>query len=247
MRSPLPLAATLALAACSKEATPATAITVAAAADLSLALPKVGEAFRKKTGQPVTFSFGASGMLAKQIAEGAPFDLFAAANVELVDNVIRSGACDGTTKASYARGRVVLAWRAGAPAPTSLAELALARWKRIAIAKPETAPYGRAAVEALRAAGIYDQVKDRLIIGENVRHALQIVESGNADLALTSLALVGTNATLGHLVIDERLHQPIEQALVVCQKGPRTSGGRAFAEYLRSDEAKQILSGFGFQ
>jgi molybdate transport system substrate-binding protein len=138
-------------------------VTIAAAADLTAAFGELGTAFAAKTGVKPTFTFGSTGLLAKQLDQGAPFDVFAAANVSFTEQVVKSGACDGATKAMYARGRVVVWWRNGASAapPASLSELSDSRFVHVAIANPEHAPYGRAAEEALGHAGALEAVKPR--------------------------------------------------------------------------------------
>ena len=164
------------LAGCGKKDHAANApIKVAAAADLAFAFKEVGDAFTKKTGKQVKFTFGSTGNLAKQIAEGAPYDVLAAANVSFVDDVVKAGACDAATKAMYARGRIVV-WTKG-PA-TELAQLADAKFVKIAIANPEHAPYGKAAKQALEKAGIWDQVQPRLVLGENVQATMQYAKNG---------------------------------------------------------------------
>src|SRR5262249_12792818 len=145
-------------------------VRVAAAADLSDAFNELGETFSREKGQRVEFVFGASGLLAKQLKEGAPFDLFAAANIAYVDEAVASGACDDGSNRKYARGHIAVFLREGGVSPPiSLEDLADPRFRRIAIANPDHAPYGIAAREALANAGILDKVKDRLVFGENVR------------------------------------------------------------------------------
>ena len=131
---------------------------MAAASDLTRAFEDLGKAFENKTHITPVFTFGSSGLLAKQIEQGAPFYLFAAANKEYADEVVASGRCDAGTLRPYARGRIVVWCPSGVQAPTKLADLADPRFKRIAIANPEHAPYGRAAKQALEKEGIWDKV-----------------------------------------------------------------------------------------
>src|ERR1044071_3039862 len=162
------------------------ALKVAAASDLTFAFKDLGAAYEKKTGQKVEFSFGSTGLLAKQLAEGAPFDVFAAANVSFIDDVVKAGACDASTKSDYAIGRLAM-WAPNDPKvapPATLNDLTDKRFVKIAIANPEHAPYGKAAVEAMTAAGIYDAVKSKLVYGENVSQTLQFAQSGNAEVAM---------------------------------------------------------------
>lgn len=223
---------------------------VAAAASLAPAFEELGLLFEEETGQRVVFSFGSTGLLAKQLEGGAPFDLFAAANVAFVDAVIAAGACDEQTKAAFAHGRLAIWSRDAARAPNALAQLADPVWRTIAIAQPEHAPYGRAAREALAAAGVLDAVEARLVFGANVRQTLQFAETGNADVALVSLSLVVV-AREGEprgawALVDDALHAPIEQALVVCDGGAQAEGGAAFARLIGSPRGREVMRRYGF-
>jgi molybdate transport system substrate-binding protein len=222
-------------------------IRVAAAADLTLAFEELGRAFEARTGQGVTFSFGSTGLLAKQIAQGAPFDLFAAANVSFVDDVVVAGACDGSTKAPYARGRIAIWTRRDLVAPAqSLEDLADVRFQRIAIAHPEHAPYGQAARDALTNVGIWNAIEPRLVYGENVRHTLQLAQTGNVEAAVVALALVVGDDANPWLHIDEHHHRPIDQALVVCDRGQNRVGGQAFADFVDSETGRTVMRRYGF-
>jgi molybdate transport system substrate-binding protein len=219
-------------------------LQIAAASDLSIAFKEVGQAFEKQTGHKVTFSFGSTGTLAKQLAEGAPFDLFAAANESFLKIPIEAGACDPTTEALYARGHIVV-WTKDVPAPKSLTELTDPRFDHIAIANPQTAPYGKAAVEALKSAGVYDQVKPKLVYGSNVQQTLQLAQSGNAAAAIVALSLA--KVTPGNtLAIDESMHQPIDQALIVCNHGQAKEAAKEFAAFLKKGETHAIMKRYGF-
>lgn len=222
-------------------------VRVAAAADLTLAFEELGKLFEARTGQRVALSFGSSGLLAKQLGQGAPFDLFAAANVAFVDQTVERGACDGSTKALYARGRIVVWSRLGGPRIAALTDLRSNEIRRIAIANPDHAPYGKAAREALTRVGVWPAVEAKVVLAENVRQALQFAESGNADVALVALSLVATDSRRGQqLAVDSALHAPIEQTLVVCRHGKNASGARAFAQLVESSEGQQVLERHGF-
>lgn len=222
-------------------------VRVAAAADLTLAFEELGRAFERHAGERVVFSFGATGLLAKQLREGAPFDVFAAANTAFVDEVVNAGACDGTTQRPYARGHLVVWTRKGGVAPpTTLAELGDARFKRIAIANPDHAPYGMAAKQALETLGLWDTLKPRLVLGENVRQALQFAETGNVEAAIVARSLIVLDRDNPTLPIDEGLHRPIDQSLVVCKRGSNREGGDRFAAFVASDEGRGIMRRYGF-
>ncbi|HEX7663993.1 MAG TPA: molybdate ABC transporter substrate-binding protein [Polyangiaceae bacterium] len=236
----------LAVAGCKKEPPPPKKpLKVAAAADLSHAFTDVAEAYRTKTGQEVKLSFGATGLLEKQIAEGAPFDVFAAANVSFVDDAVKAGACFADTKSTYAFGHLVVWAKKGSPVPAQLADLADPAYAKIAIANPDHAPYGKAAKQALERAGVWDKVSSRIVYGENVQQTLAFAESGNAEVALVALSLAiggeGVYAEIGG-------HDPLEQSLVVCKgEGQDASpDGKAFAAFVASPEGRAIMRRYGF-
>jgi molybdate transport system substrate-binding protein len=233
------------VAGCTTKAPDDREIKVAAAADLARAFEEAGKAFEAKSGKKVTLTFGSSGLLAKQIAEGAPFDLFAAANASFADDAVKSGRCRAETKALYARGRIVIWTRKGQAKVGSVAELAEARFAKVAIANPEHAPYGRAAREALEKAGVWEQVKPRLVFGENVAQTLQYAQTGNAEAAIVALSLaIGTDGE--STTIADTEHAPLDQALVVCGSGPRAATAQDFAVFVGSPAGRTIMNRYGF-
>jgi molybdate transport system substrate-binding protein len=236
------------LPGCAKKAPPETRVTVAAAADLTAAFGELGAAFAKSSGVTPTFTFGSTGLLAKQLDQGAPFDVFAAANVSYVDQVTKSGACDPATRSMYARGRLVMWWRNGATVapPKTLADLSDARFVHVSIANPEHAPYGRAAEDALGHAGALEAVKPKLVFGENVQQALQVAETGNADVAIVALSLAIQNEKGAYVSVDPAMHAPIDQAMVVCRHGQGPAIGRRFTEFVASPEGRAVMQHYGF-
>ena len=221
-------------------------ITVAAAADLRLAFGELGEAFEAATGTEVTFSFGSSGQLARQVVNGAPFDVFASADVALVDEVIAAGRADGTTRATYAFGRLAV-YSPTPDGPTTLDALAAPEVTHVAIANPDHAPYGEAAEQALRRAGVYERVRPKLVLGENVADALRLATTGNAEAAVVALSLVTTRTDGAWTPVDQALHDPIEQALVATGVDPsRVDAARAFVAFVTSSEGGRVLQRYGF-
>jgi molybdate transport system substrate-binding protein len=243
----LPALLTLALAACTKTEPPKPTpepIKVAAAADLATAFKEVGEAFEKKTGQKVVFTFGSTGLLAKQVEQGAPFDVFAAANISFVDDVVKAGQCFADTKSLYARGRIVV-WTRDVP-DVKLEQLADAKYHKIAIANPEHAPYGRAAQQALAKVDLWDTVKPRMVYGENVQQALQFAQSGNAEVAIIALSLAVLSGGT-YTMVDPALHAPLDQAMVVCKgSGKADAGARKFTAFVASPEGREVMKKYGF-
>ena len=237
----------LAVPGCKKPPAATQPVIVAAAADLAFAFGDLGPLYEKETGQPVVFSFGSTGILAKQIAEGAPFDAFAAANASFADDAVSSGACLADSRTQYATGRIVVYVPRGAAAvPKALAELTDERFAKIAIANPEHAPYGRAAKEALQRTGVWDSVSSKIVYGENVQQTLQFAQSGNADVAIVALSLaIVTPGTW--TIIPGDLHAPIDQVMVACSHGRAgATSGRRFVDFVRSDAARDVMHKYGF-
>jgi len=238
----------LAAACSSKKDTPANTapkeVHVAAASDLTAAFTEVGAAFEKKTGIKPNFNFSSSGLLAKQVEQGAPLYLFAAANKSFVDQVVKAGKCDAATAQLYSRGRLVM-WAKGGP-PAKITDLVDPKYKRIGIANPDHAPYGKAAKQALEKAGIYDQVKDRLVLGENISATMTYAKEGSVDVAFVALSLaISTDAQM-YSPVELDLHDPLEQTLVVCGKGPEADAARQMADFIVGTDGRAIMERYGF-
>jgi molybdate transport system substrate-binding protein len=195
----------------------------------------------------VIYSFGATANLSKQIENGAPFDALAAADVSHVDGLIAKNLLVAETRAVYTRGRLVL-WR---PADSkaqlnSLEDLAGAQVSKIAVAKPELAPYGQAAVEALRASNLWERVEPKIVYAENVAQAKQFASSGNADAAFLPRSLV--KAGEGQSIeVDARLHQPIDQAIAVVGASAKQDAARKFVAFVLSAEGQALLERYGYE
>ncbi len=221
-------------------------IIVAAASSLTDAFNEMGRRFTEKTGIRVTFSYGATGDLAHQIENGAPFDLFASADAEHTDALIEKKYLQSETRSLFATGRLVL-WRAKGGNGFALPEdVADSRFKRIAIAKPDAAPYGRAAVETLKSLGIWRQVEPKIVYAQTVAQAKQFAATGNADAAFIPLSLV--SAGEGEFVmVDERAHAPITHTITVVKVTKQEGAARLFIEFLMSVEGQTILEAYGYQ
>lgn len=217
-------------------------LLVGAASDLRPAFTELGRRYEQQTGQRITFTFGASGQLAKQLANGAPYALFASASIDYVDEVLAAGVGDRATRAIYAYGRLVV-W--SPDRRIGLSDLDAAAIRTVAIADPEHAPYGKAAVEALRSSGRYRAVQPKLVYGDNVAATQQLAASGNADAAIIarSLALSSGGA---FTPVDPALHRPIAQGLVVTGRGAAAEQARTFIELLNSPTGQRILREDGF-
>jgi molybdate transport system substrate-binding protein len=221
-------------------------IVVAAASNLTDAFEEAGRRFTSRTGVRVVNSFGATADLARQIENGAPFDVYAAADVAHVDALAREGLLTEGTRAVYARGHLVL-WlpRGSSSHVARIEDLADANVSKVALAKPDVAPYGQAAVEALRALNVWPQVEPKIVYAQNVAQAKQFAASGNADAAFLPRALVKDGE--GRIVeVEERLHQPLEQAMAVVRASKKQEAARRFEEFVLSEEGRSILKSYGY-
>ncbi|HEX4420487.1 MAG TPA: molybdate ABC transporter substrate-binding protein [Kofleriaceae bacterium] len=221
-------------------------VRVAAAADLARAFTELATEFKTRTGITLEMEFGSSGLLAKQIEEGAPFSLLAAANISYVDQVIKAGRCDANTARSYARGRIVVWTPNGVTAPASLEELADPRFRKIAIANPEHAPYGRAAKQALQKSGVWPKIADRIVLGDNIQATMLYARNHNADAAIVALSLAVVDDGGTSLPIDPTMHAPLEQAMVVCGTGDDAKAAQQFATFVASKEGREVMTRYGF-
>ena len=222
-------------------------LTVAAAADLTPAFEEIGRAFESTYKTKVVFMFGSTGLLTRQIENGAPVDLFAAANVTYIDQLEQKGLLVPDSKTIYARGRITL-WTPGDSnlRLAGIADLARPEVQRIAIANPDHAPYGLAARQALESAGIWEQVRPKLVYGDNIRQTLQYAETGSVDVAIVALSLSVQSHGRWSL-IPEELHQPLDQGLGIVKTSQHQQPARAFIDFLRGPEGQAIMKKYGFQ
>jgi molybdate transport system substrate-binding protein len=221
-------------------------LTVAAASDLTPAFEEIGREFQLAHKTHVTFIFGSTGMLTRQIENGAPVDLFAAANVSYIDELDQKGLIIPGSRAIYARGRITL-WTSNDSnlRMQSVRDLARPEVMRIAIANPDHAPYGLAARQAFESAGIWEQVKPKLVYADNIRQTLQYAETGNVDVAIVALSL-SMQSHGRWTLIPEELHQPIDQGLGIIKTTRNEPGARAFADFLHDPKAQAIMKKYGF-
>lgn len=225
-------------------------LVVAAASNLRPAFEELGETFQAETGRPVTFSFGSSGQLAQQIVEGAPMDVYAAANADFVDRVLAAGRGDRSTRTTYAVGRLAI-W-----APHD----AWGGWETleavgddpgvdsVAIANPEHAPYGAAARQAFESAGVWGEVQSMAVYAANVADAQRVVASGDADVGVLALSLVLAEDDNGRrTLVPSDLHDPLRQDLVVTADAPgRQDVASQFVTHVTSAAGQAILEAYGF-
>jgi molybdate transport system substrate-binding protein len=226
-------------------------LLVAAAADLSYCIDELGAAFAIEAPQAeLKVSTGASGNFFAQIRNGAPFDVFLSADMAYPRQLAKDGAADGATLTPYALGRIVL-WALDArfDVKQGMAVLKDARVTRIALANPAVAPYGRAARAALQAAGAWQAVQPKLVIGENIAQAVQFVQTGNAQVGIVSLASVVSPRLKGsgsYYLIPDAGMAPIEQGAIVTAHGRAKPLAARFVRFLSSPAARAILQRHGF-
>jgi molybdate transport system substrate-binding protein len=232
-------------------AKPCGTVTVAAASDLSFAMDEIAANFQKATGCTVHLSLGSSGNFLTQIENGAPFDVFFSADIAYPKKLETEGLAAPGSTYLYAIGKIVLWARNDSRVDVSkgFSSLVDSSVRKISIANPEHAPYGRAAEEAMRKAGVYDAVKDRLVLGENISQAAEFVESGNADAGIIALSLAQSPAIKDKgrtWNIPEKLYTPIEQGAIVTRAAPNPQGARQFLDYVKTPAAAALLERYGF-
>jgi molybdate transport system substrate-binding protein len=240
------ISALLSAVACTQE------IRIAAAADLKFAMEELSEQFQKQTGTKVNATYGSSGNFFSQMQNGAPFDLFFSADIEYPRRLEAAGLAEPGTLYEYAVGRIVIWTPPDAKVDVTKQgwkALLDARVKKIAIANPEHAPYGRAAVAALQKAGIYESVKNKLVYGENISQAAQFVQSGNAQAGIVALSLAVSPAMRGgrRWEIPADMHPALEQGAVVLKSATNKEAAHAFLEFVKSTAGRAILVNYGFE
>jgi molybdate transport system substrate-binding protein len=224
-------------------------ITIAAAADLKFAMDEIITLFKKDNpSDEVEVVYGSSGKAYAQIKQAAPYDLFFSADIAFASDLVKSGLAASDVK-PYAIGRIVL-WSASQDASKmTLASLTDPKITRIAIANPKHAPYGKRAEEALRASGLWDKVKSKLVYGENITHTVQFVQTGNAQVGIIALSLAVSPELAskgGYSLIPDKLHKPLEQGFIITKRAAGNALAERFAGYLGSKSARTVMMKYGF-
>jgi molybdate transport system substrate-binding protein len=197
-------------------------------------------------GSTVSISIGSSVNLETQIENGAPFDVFLSADVEQPQKLIHSGKAEANSFFVYAQGILALLVPKKNAEILNLQSLNSERVRKIAIANPEHAPYGRAAVAALKAAKLYDKLQAKIVMGENVAQAAQFVVAGNADAGIVSMSAKGLEGVVAYPV-NPSLYPPIRQGAVLTKAGADNAAAKQFLEFMRSEKAISILQRHGLQ
>jgi molybdate transport system substrate-binding protein len=230
-------------------------ITVAAAADLQFAMQDIAARFQAESGKTVKVIYGSSGNFFQQLQNGAPFDIFFSANLEYPKKLEAAGLADPESYYQYAKGKIVI-WvpknsnlDLSSSASLGLHALLNPSIKKIAIANPQHAPYGQAAVAALQKEHVYDKVRDKLVLGENISQTASFVISGSADVGIValSLALSPNMKDKGHyseIPADE--YPPIEQACVSLSSSKNKESAKQFLSFIKKPEISELLRTYGF-
>ena len=221
-------------------------VDIAAAANLTTVFQHLGPIFERQTGIHPVFSFASTAQLARQIENGAPFDVIAAADAQHVEQLDRKGLLLAGSRVPYAAGVLALWIPPGKTAAANVRDLIAPAFRVIAIAKPELAPYGQAAVETLHRLGIWDRVQPKIVYAENIRMAKQYGATGNADAVFTAYSLVLDEA--GTVIpIDGNLHAEIVQELGITAKARNMEAARKFAAFLLGRDGRAGLRRFGYK
>ena len=221
-------------------------VRVAVAANFASAATEIGELFKETTGHEALHSFGSSGQLYAQIAQGAPYDVFLAADGSYPRRAVQDGLAVADSAFTYATGRLVL-FSADPGRVDGRDSLEAGEFTRLAIANPDLAPYGAAAVEVLEALGVADRLQDRLVRGNNVAQTYQFVITGNAELGFVALAQVIGHEHGSRWLVPPELHSPIAQDAVLLARASGGEAAAAFLAFLRGPAAAAVLTRYGYR
>ena len=223
--------------------------SIAVAANFAAPMRSLVQSFEKNTGHKVVVALGATGQLYAQIKNGAPFDVLLAADDETPKKLESEGLAVSGSRASYAIGRLVLWSKRGELIDAKGEFLSTGRFDRIAIANPKLSPYGLAAVEVIEKLGLTQAIKPKAIEASNITQAHQFVASGNAEIGFVALAQVAEGGKIksgSGWIIPESLHSPIQQDLVLLQRGKTNPAAQQLIEFLRSENAKAVIRSYGY-
>ena len=226
-------------------------VTIAAASDLNFAIKEVIEEYEKQSGNKVKLSLGSSGNFFAQLQQGAPFDLYFSADIGYPRKLEEAGLTVPGSLYRYAVGRVVVWAPKNSPVDVTkgLTVLRESAIRKIAIANPKHAPYGRAAVAAMEHEQVYGDVKDRLVLGENISQAAQFIESGACDVGIIALSLAMAPAMKSagnYWEIPADHHAPLEQGAVIMKLSKNQDVAKQFLEFIKGERGQEIMIRYGF-
>lgn len=227
------------------QAADAANIKVAVAANFTAAAKEIAADFKTKTGNDVELSFGSTGNLYNQIAQGAPFDVFLAADTKRPAKAVAKGFAVKGSAFTYAVGKIAL-YSTNAKLVTGKETLTKATFDKIAIANPKTAPYGAAAVETMKALGVYDGLKARIVQGNNIAQTFQFVATGNAALGFVALSEIAGSEKGSRWVVPASYYTPIRQDAVLLAGGKGNKAAAAFVAFLKGPDAAKVIEKYGY-
>ena len=233
----------------STSTTPSTTpkLRIAAAADLTLAFKEIATQFEQETKIPTEITFASTGTTAMQIENGAPYDVFAAADVSYIDALNKKGLILDGTQQLYAQGRIGIATLKGSNLGIKeLADLAdNPKVKKIAIADPSHAPYGKAAKQAFEHLNLWDKVQSKMVYGQNIQDTLTTLKSGNVDAAIISLSIYKPDE-VDFTLIDGSWHAPLNQMMAILKSTKQEENARKFIDYVNGEKGRVVMKKYGF-
>lgn len=222
-------------------------VQVAVAANFTDPAREIAAGFKRRTGHEARLSFGSSGQFFAQAANGAPFEVFLSADAERPRRAEAAGLAVAGSRFTYATGRLALWSRERGRVDGQGRVLFSGDFERLAIADPAAAPYGAAAVETLKALGLHDKLRPRLVQGTSITQTLQFVKTGAAEVGFVALSQVVSERGGSRWVVPARMHSPIDQQAVLLKAGAGNPAARAFLAYLRGPEAKAVIRRYGYE
>ncbi|HEX5421011.1 MAG TPA: molybdate ABC transporter substrate-binding protein [Gammaproteobacteria bacterium] len=218
---------------------------VAVAANFTAAVKEITQQFEKTSGHKILLSFGSTGQLYTQITQGAPFDVFLAADQARPEKAVAAGLAVKGSRFTYATGKIVL-FSSDKTLVSGEETLEKGDFEKIAIANPVTAPYGAAAVEAMRALGVYAALRSKIVEGSNISQTYEFVSTGNAEVGFVALSQVARNKAGSRWIVPSRLYEPLAQDAVLLEHGAKDSAAMAFLAYLKGPKARAIEEKYGY-
>jgi molybdate transport system substrate-binding protein len=219
---------------------------IAVAANFTEAAQEIAAAFKARTGHDVLLSFGASGQLFTQITQGAPFQVFLSADEDRPKQAVDNQLALPDSRFTYAIGKLVL-WSKNSGLTASEAALQGANFSKLAIANPTSAPYGAAAIEALKKLGLYDRLQSKIVEGSNIAQTYQFIDTGNAEIGFIALSQLARSNNGSRWVVPQALYTPIRQDAVLLKSGATNPAARDFMAFLREPEARAIIEKYGYE
>lgn len=242
-----PVTATAILAPPSPAPVPSETLLIVAASDLQFALPEMAQRYEAQGRRKPAISLGSTGNFATQIENGAPADLFFAADQSFLNGLDKKDFVLAGSRRVYATGRIVLTAARTAPfEPRSLEDLLRPELKKIAIANPEHAPYGRAAKAALETKGLWSQIEPKVVLGDNISQTFQFVQTGNAEAGIVALSVALGVPGTPYTLIDAALHPPLTQEAAILKRSKQPEAARDFLNFVSGTEGRLIMKKYGF-